>query len=69
MGDIVLDVISKVSHQPHSVFKLDVKGLIVDSSPLSVNNLGIAFLTTLAEDSLSLIALQEIDSVDLFVSE
>lgn len=64
-GDILLNIVAQVSDEAHSVLEFDVQGLVVNSRPLSVNDLliALAFLAAFAEDGLSLVALDQVDSV------
>lgn len=65
LRDFRLDIVSKICDKSQTIVELNIKSLIVDGSPLSRNDLFVAFLSVFAEDSLSLVILSEVDIISV----
>jgi len=67
LSDTVFDVVAEICDKTHTVFKLNIEGLIVNGSPFTVDSLGLTMtlIATLAQDGLSLVALDKVDFVSV----
>lgn len=67
----ILDVIAKVGNKAHAIVQFDVERLVIYSRPLSINNVlfTLCLVTAFAKDGFNLVALNQIDSVNVFASE
>ena len=71
ISDTILDIIPQVCYKSHSIFQLDVQSLIIDGRPLAIDGLGLALnlIAALAKDSLSFVALDQVNSIRVSGSE
>jgi hypothetical protein len=67
LSDTILDIIPKVSNKSHSILQLNVQSLIVNGRPLALDRFRLAFtlIAALTQDGLSLIALDQVDSISV----
>lgn len=67
----VLDVIAKVGNKAHAIIQFDVECLVINGSPFSINNVlfTLSLVAAFAKDGFDLVALNQIDSVNIFASE
>lgn len=62
-----LHIVPKICNKSDSILQLDIKGLIVDVGPLSVDNALVTGALLLAEDSLGLVVFHQVDVVQTMV--
>lgn len=71
LSDAVLDVIAEIRHKAHAVVQFDVERLVIDGRPLSIDDFFVAltFVATFAHHSFGFVALDEVDSINVFTGE
>ena len=65
LGNVRLNVIAIVCDKSHSIIKLDIKRLVIDSGPMSFNYFGAALAAIFAEDGLDFIIVHDIHSINI----